>query len=84
MSHREGELLEAFLRNPGQSMSRTLLLTKVWGIDTDVEEGNLDNYIHFLRRRLKSVGSSVCIRTIRGVGYYIESNIPPQAAGHQI
>ena len=72
-SKREGDLLEAFLRNPGQSLSRTLLLTKVWGLDSDVEEGNLDNYIHFLRRRLKAVGSKVAIRTIRGVGYQIET-----------
>jgi len=72
LSPREGELLEAFLRSPGRPLSRTLLLTKVWGIDTDVEEGNLDNYIHFLRRRLKTVGSSVCIRTIRGKGYTME------------
>ena len=72
MSRREGDLLEAFLRNPGQSLSRTLLLTKVWGIDSDVEDGNLDNYIHFLRRRLKTVGSGVSIRTIRGIGYQME------------
>ena len=73
ISKREGDLLEAFLRNPGQSLSRTLLLTKVWGLDSDVEEGNLDNYSHFLRRRLKAVGSKVAIRTIRGVGYQIET-----------
>ena len=73
ISRREGDLLEAFLRNPGQPLSRTLLLTKVWGLDSDVEEGNLDNYIHFLRRRLKAVGSRVAIRTIRGVGYQIET-----------
>lgn len=72
LSRREGDLLEAFLRSPGQPLSRTLLLTKVWGIDSDVEEGNLDNYIHFLRRRLKTVGSKVVIRTIRGIGYQIE------------
>lgn len=72
MSHRESDLLEAFLRNPDQVLSRTQLLTKVWGLDTDVEEGNLDNYIHFLRRRLKSVGSNVRICTIRGMGYRME------------
>ena len=72
MSRREGALLEAFLRSPGQTLSRTLLLTKVWGMDSDVEDGNLDNYIHFLRRRLKAVSSSICIRTIRGIGYRIE------------
>lgn len=72
VSRREGALLEAFLRNPGQTLSRTLLLTKVWGMDSDVEDGNLDNYIHFLRRRLKAVGSAIHIQTVRGVGYRIE------------
>lgn len=72
MSKREGELLEVFLRNPDQPLSRTLLLTKVWGLESDVENGNLDNYIHFLRRRLKTVGSGVSIRTIRGIGYQME------------
>lgn len=72
ISKREGALLEAFLRNPGQTLSRSLLLTKVWGMDSDVEEGNLDNYIHFLRRRLKAVGSQNCIQTIRGIGYRME------------
>ena len=72
VSKREGTLLEAFLRNSGQTLSRPLLLTRVWGMDSDVEEGNLDNYIHFLRRRLKSVGSSVAVKTVRGIGYRIE------------
>ena len=73
MSKREGALLEAFMRNPGQTLSRSLLLTRVWGMDSDVEEGNLDNYIHFLRRRLKSVESSVRLTTVRGIGYRMES-----------
>lgn len=72
VSGREGTLLEAFLRNPGQTLARTQLLTKVWGLDSDVEEGNLDNYIHFLRRRLNTVGSTVHIQTVRGIGYRIE------------
>ncbi len=72
VSGREGALLETFLRSPGQTLSRTVLLTKVWGMDSDVENGNLDNYIHFLRRRLKTVGSSVRIQTVRGIGYRLE------------
>lgn len=72
LSGREGMLLETFLRNPGQTLSRTILLSKVWGMDSDVEEGNLDNYIHFLRRRLKTVGSPVRIQTVRGIGYRLE------------
>lgn len=72
LSKREGSLLEVFLRNPGQTLTREVLLNRVWGLDSDVETGNLDNYIHFLRRRLKTVESQLEIRTVRGIGYQIE------------
>lgn len=74
LSNREGALLEVFLRNPNQTIPRTTLLLKVWGPESDVEDGNLDNYIHFLRRRLKNVGSSLALKTIRGTGYCMQSN----------
>lgn len=76
LSRREGALLETFLRNASQSLSRTSLLVRVWGPDSDVEEGNLDNYIYFLRRRLKSVGSAAGIVTVRGIGYRLEAGKP--------
>ena len=73
LSKRESRLLELFLRNPGQVLTRELLLARVWGPDAPVEDGNLDNYIHFLRRRLKSVQSGLQITTVRGVGYRLEA-----------
>ncbi|WP_342758728.1 response regulator transcription factor [Kineothrix sedimenti] len=72
LSKREGTLLEVFLRNQGQTLSRNTLLLKVWGPDSDVEDGNLDNYIHFLRRRLLTIGSRLQIKTIRGIGYCLK------------
>lgn len=69
LSKREAALMETFLRRKDQTLSRSMLLLKVWGPDSDVEEGNLDNYIHFIRRRLKGVGSRLQIKTIRGIGY---------------
>lgn len=69
LSKREGDLLECFLHTPEQILARETLLLKVWGPDSDVEGGNLDNYVHFLRRRLKTVGSILQIKTIRGIGY---------------
>lgn len=72
LSAREGDLLEFFLRNPQQTIPRASLLSKVWGPDSDVEDGNLDNYVYFLRRRLKTVKSSVQLRTVRGIGYQLE------------
>ena len=72
LSRREGALLEFFLRNTGQTLPRELLLSRVWGPDAEVEDGNLDNYIHFLRRRLKAVQIEVSLTTVRGVGYVLE------------
>lgn len=72
LSRREGDLMEVLLKNPTQTLPRPVLLSRVWGPDAEVEEGNLDNYIHFLRRRLKTVGSALQIKTVRGVGYRLE------------
>ena len=73
LSKRESDLLEAFLKNPGQTLPRATLLMRVWGPDAEVEDGNLDNYIHFLRRRLRSLGSRLQVKTVRGVGYRLEA-----------
>lgn len=73
LSKRECDLMEYFIRNAGQSLPREILLAHVWGADNFVEDGNLDNYVHFLRRRLRAVGSAVQIKTIRSVGYRLEA-----------
>ncbi len=74
LSKREAALLETFLKSGNATLPRNHLLLKVWGPDSDVENGNLDNYIHFLRRRLQTVGSVLTIKTIRGVGYALTGN----------
>lgn len=73
LSRRLGDLLEQFLRNPGQTLPRETILLRVWGMDAEVEDGNLDNYTYFLRRSLKKVGSSLRLATVRGVGYRLEA-----------
>ena len=73
LSKRLGELLELFLRNPGQTLPRQTILLRVWGMDAEVEDGNLDNYTYFLRRSLRKVGSSLCLVTVRGIGYRLEA-----------
>ena len=71
MSKREDSLLEYFIRNQKQIITREQILSRVWGND-DVEDGNIDNYIHFLRRRLSSTKSGTKIKTIYGIGYRLE------------
>ena len=61
LSGREGRLLE-------------VLLVRVWGVDAEVEDCNLDTYIHYLRKRLSYVGSTLALKTIRGVGYTLASS----------
>ncbi len=72
LSKREADLIEVFLKNPNQPLPRQTIFSKVWGACTEVEDGNLDNYIYFTRIRLKTVGSSLRIKTIRSVGYLLE------------
>lgn len=74
LSGRESALLEYLMRNAGQTLPRSLILSYVWGPDSEVEEGNLDNYIYFLRRRLKAVHGAVKIKTVHGVGYRLEES----------
>lgn len=73
LSNREAALLEIFLRNPHKVLPRAMLIARVWGPETPIEDGNLDNYIHFLRRRLQTVSNVARIRTARSVGYALES-----------
>lgn len=72
LSKRLGNLLELFLRNPGQTLPRQTILLRVWGMETEVEDGNLDNYTYFLRRSLRKVGSTLRLTTVRGIGYRLE------------
>ena len=72
LSKREGDLFELFIRNHGNTVPRDAIFSRVWGPGAPVEDGNLDNYIHFIRRRLTSVDSTVTLKTLRGVGYRLE------------
>ena len=72
LSPRECALLEQLLQRPGQLQARAMLLARVWGPLAEVEDGNLDCYIHFARRRLMQVGSALKITTVRGAGYRLE------------
>ncbi len=74
LSQTEGDLMRLLLQTGGKTTDRTVLLHKVWGLDTSVESSNLDNYIYFLRKRLKTLDSRVAIVNRRGHGYHLEYN----------
>ena len=66
---REFDLLECFLRNPRQALSRSQLIENVWGDDYFGDENVVDVYVRYLRRKLETVKPERVIQTIRGVGF---------------
>lgn len=72
LTPKEFNLIQIFLSSPGTIFSREQLIQKAWGTSADIELGNVDNYIYFLRKRLKSLNSKCHIRTVYGSGYTLE------------
>lgn len=72
LSKKETQLMGFLMHNANQILSREQILSRVWGLDAQVEDGNIDNYIYFLRRRLKALPTVVRIATIHGIGYRME------------
>lgn len=69
---REFKLLELLMRNHGQVLPREVILERVWGIDSDISENNLDVHIRMLRKKITTISDDDLIMTVRGVGYYVK------------
>lgn len=72
LTSKETELTFVFMQNPETLFSREQLILKIWGSSSEVETGNVDSYISFLRKRLKELKSSCKITTVYGAGYKLE------------
>ena len=72
ISCKEFLLLEYFIRNANQVISKEQIYDKVWGIDNEIESNNLEAYISFIRKKIKIIGSEAQIKAIRGLGYKLE------------
>ena len=70
---KEYQLMELFLRNPGQILPKETLIERVWGYDNDAEYNNLEVYISFLRKKLSFVGAGAKLKATRGLGYSLEA-----------
>ena len=66
---KEFNILSCLMNHGNQIVTKELLIEKVWGYDADVDYNNVEVYISFLRKKLQFIKSSVCIKTVRGVGY---------------
>lgn len=71
LTAREYAMLEYFLRNPGQVLTREMIAEHVWGPDYEAASNVVDVYVGYLRRKLDGEGSGPLVHTIRGVGYMV-------------
>lgn len=72
LTKKEYDIIELLILNKGKAVPKDDLTVKIWGYNTDIEYNSIEVYISFLRKKLRAIDSTVCISTIRGVGYIIK------------
>ena len=72
LSFKEFEIMKILMSNQKTIIGKEILITKVWGNDSDAEDNNVEAYISFLRKKLSFIGSKVSLTTIRKLGYKLE------------
>ncbi len=72
LGYKEFEVFRMLLANPRAVVSKTRFINKIWGLDTTVEDNNVEAYVSFLRKKLKYLESKVGIVTLRKSGYYLD------------
>ncbi len=69
LTRTEFALLELFMTNPRQVLTRSIIFERVWGYDFGFASNSLDVYIGYLRRKTEAGDKPRLIQTVRGVGY---------------
>jgi len=72
LGYKEFEVLKLLMSNPNLVVTKESIITKVWGMESDAEDNNVEAYISFLRKKFFFLGSKVNIGTLRKVGYRLE------------
>ena len=74
LSGREYQVMELFMRSPNIVFSADKIMERVWGWDSDAEINVIWMHISNLRKKLRSIGSKITIRAVRGLGYALEES----------
>jgi DNA-binding response OmpR family regulator len=72
LGFKEFEILKILMSNPNAIISKEMLISKVWGADSDAEDNNVEAYISFIRKKLHFLNAKVRIGVVRKVGYRLE------------
>lgn len=72
LGFKEFEVMRLLLANARAVLPKEDIITRVWGLESEAEDNNVEVYISFLRKKLAFLGSLVTIGTVRKVGYHLE------------
>lgn len=72
LSAREFDVMRLLLQAKDQILSKEIILSRVWGLDSNAVENHVEVYVGFLRKKLRSIGSNVKIEALRRLGYHLE------------
>ncbi len=74
LTAKEFDLLELFLRHPGQVLTREMIYEHIWDYDFGGESNIIEVYVRYLRTKLEATGKPRLLQTVRGVGYALREN----------
>lgn len=76
LSAREFDVMRFLLQSRDQIISKEVILSRIWGLDSNAVENHVEVYVGFLRKKLSSIGSNLRIEAIRRMGYHLEVEEP--------
>lgn len=76
LGFKEFDVLRQLMVHPRSVVPKEDIIARVWGLESDAEDNNVEVYISFLRKKLLFLESKVSIGTVRKVGYYLEVPVP--------
>jgi len=69
VNNKEFQMLEYFMNNPEQILSKDMIYDRIWGMDSDAVSNSLEAYLSFVRKKLGLIESKISISVLRNIGY---------------
>lgn len=72
LTAKEYQLMELLMIRKGMITSKNMIIEKIWGYDSEIDEHSVEVYISFLRKKLDLIKANLLIHAERGVGYMLK------------
>ena len=75
LSAREFDVMRMLLQSGPRIVSKSMFLSRIWGLESNAVENHVEVYIAILRKKLAGIGSNIRIVCSRGLGYHLEVKV---------